>query len=516
MDEFSGSLGLRSISSYLKQRGYDVKIIFLIPYKRFDCGQSFSTRILEELAKVAGDSDIIGISSMTDKFKKTSQVIDYLKKLDKLVVWGGFHATSCPDECIEYADAVCIGEGEEAFHELIEALEKKLPYFDIKNFWFKYNNQIIKNSVRPLIADLNSLPPADFEADTHYVLDNNVITKAGKWYEKLDNVCMHTARGCPNACSYCFNSFLRTLYHGKGSIVRKTSMEVVLRQLKSLKSKLPSLKFIWFTDDIMFIRTSQELKLFAAEYKETVDLPFQCYVSPNTIDEKKLELLIDAGLAKLEMGIQTGSEKVNRDLYNRNISNAAVIKASQIISRYKKSIPELNYQVIFCNPYESGEDLTATISLLLKLSAPFYLQTFILQFFPASALYARAKCDGLLDKEETANYNNYSGDLKLNANEIYLNFLVSLLNGRIRSKIMGDVPRSSVPLLINRKVVDYFNAHSQEITALIKYLGKKEMSFRLKLRRCLIVYRFILRCIFIRYFIFQIPESKICSHAIPE
>lgn len=134
MDEFIGSLGLRSISSCLKQRGHTVQMIFLIPCERHDYDLFFPPTILQELSKLVKSSDIIGISSMTNESKECIQVINYLKRLNKPIVWGGIHATSCPDECIKYADAICIGEGEEAFANSSKPWRKNYIISTLKTF----------------------------------------------------------------------------------------------------------------------------------------------------------------------------------------------------------------------------------------------------------------------------------------------------------------------------------------------------------------------------------------------
>jgi radical SAM superfamily enzyme YgiQ (UPF0313 family) len=496
MNEFAGSLGLRSISSCLKQSGHTVQMIFLIPRERFDHDLLFPTTILQELSKLVENSDIIGISSMASDFRNCTQVINHLKALNKPIVWGGIHATSCPDECIKYADAVCIGEGEEAFCELVETMEKQIYYFDIKNFWFTKNGRIIKNPVRPLIQNLDSLPPLDYEPDSHYILEKGSIIKAISEYKALTKIYLHTIRGCTNECSYCCNSLLRKLYYSKDKKIRKLSIEATIKELARYKDKFPRLDFIWFTDDTIFIRTLQELKLFAKEYKEKINLPFQCFVSPDTIDDEKLKLLINAGLYKLEMGIQTGSESLNKNLYNRNISNMTVMKGVQIINKYKTKMEYPNYQLLYCNPYETDKNLIETITLLQKLPPPYCLQAFPLQFFPGLELYKKAECDGLLKEKIFVNFGNYKKALELNTREIYLNFLIYLMTGTVTVKNLGRLPRFLLPILTNKKVINYFKKHDRELASLIKSgLNSQITPFSPKIKKYILLGKFLLNCI---------------------
>ena len=53
---------------------------------------------------------------------------------------------------------VYLGEGEEAIVELAKKVSQSQDYHDTKNIWFKVEDIIIKNKVRPLIANLDQLP----------------------------------------------------------------------------------------------------------------------------------------------------------------------------------------------------------------------------------------------------------------------------------------------------------------------------------------------------------------------
>ena len=56
-------------------------------------------------------------------------------------VFGGPHPTYCPEMIEkEKVDAICRGEGEIYFPELIEKLEKGQDIYETKNFWFKKSN----------------------------------------------------------------------------------------------------------------------------------------------------------------------------------------------------------------------------------------------------------------------------------------------------------------------------------------------------------------------------------------
>ena len=63
--------------------------------------------------------------------------------------------------------------------DLLTAFENKTDIFKIKNFWFRKNNNIVTNGLRPLIADLDMLPFPDKDSlDYQQVINENQGTKS--------------------------------------------------------------------------------------------------------------------------------------------------------------------------------------------------------------------------------------------------------------------------------------------------------------------------------------------------
>jgi len=124
-------------------------------------------------------------------------------------IFGGPHPTFFPEMIEEEGvDAVCVGEGEGAIIDVATNLSEGRPIDGILNLHAKANGQIIKNPVRQLIEDLDSLPIPD-----HDVFHKLVPKHFWRTY-------VQTSRGCPYRCSYCFNEHLRTLCRGKGRWLR--------------------------------------------------------------------------------------------------------------------------------------------------------------------------------------------------------------------------------------------------------------------------------------------------------
>lgn len=468
------SNGLRSISSQLKKYGYLTKILFLPRY--YPC---YAEETLADLYSLVKDSDLIGLYCMDQSLEKAVQIIKFLKSKnnDKNIVWGGIYATLNPDECLKHADIVCVGEGEGAVLDLVEALEKNKATTKIKNLWIKKNGKIYKNAVRSLIEDINTLPFEDYDFKNHYILLNDKIVQMGPEHmnygpHNLSNeffslisgkfVTIHTTRGCPYSCAYCCNYDLKKIYSKKGRYVRSRVVKNVIAELLNLKKNIPGLEFVWFTDDDFFIRSKKEISYFAELYKKEVDLPFMCYVTPTSVEEEKLKLFIATKLARVEMGIQTGSERLNLQLYQRNIQKTKVVNAAKILNKLRARLPYFpEYQFICTNPFETKKDVLETLNLITSIPTPFFLRPFNMTFFRGSYMWRKA-CDSkvICDKSESCSDIFYSDGLShlrtkrsLSTEVLYLNVLLNLMRGNCTRLRYGKIPRIMLKPLLSMKLI---------------------------------------------------------------
>ena len=169
---FPSDQGIRTISGVLKKSGHEVKIIFMA-YSE-DYSKLYTEKELNQLLFICKNSDLVGISSYASTAPRAIQIIKFLERKIKVpLIWGGVHATISPEHCIKYVDLVCVGEGEEAILDLVDAVENKKSLDKIKNLWIKKDNNIIKNLVRPVIDNLDELPFADYDIQDHYILEKH-------------------------------------------------------------------------------------------------------------------------------------------------------------------------------------------------------------------------------------------------------------------------------------------------------------------------------------------------------
>lgn len=397
------SLSIRLLSSYLKNNGFEVFCFF---YSHALSPVDINN-IVSKL-KIMSIS-LVGISFVTDDYQKAVTLTSEIKRnLNLSVIWGGAHPSIMPEECLRHADMVCVGEGEEALLEIARGLSySSKPSLSTKNIYFKTGSEIIRNELANLQEDLDKYPFPDFDFTTQFIMTENGFEVMSE--KHLGGVySIMTSRGCPYSCCYCYNSYRRSQYKGKGKYLRMRSMGNVIDELKQAKIKFKNLEFINFWDDTFIARSISDLVKFKGLYQEFINLPFFVLAEPMAFETQKINLLADSGLSSIQIGIQSGSESFNRDFYNRFVLNKNIIEMSNTI-RNLGVVPI--YDFIFNNPYETKEDLVKTIDLLLQLSKPFQLQGYNLIFYPGSEITRKALADGFISpKAEGDDFSNIQGE----------------------------------------------------------------------------------------------------------
>ncbi len=432
------SYGLRSLSAVLKEAGFPVKMVFLPRetegYRNEGFKYFYPAKILDQITDLAKDFDLVGISLMSNHYSNAVEITRHLHKTTHaLVIWGGIHPTIRPDECLADADLVCVGEGEDALLELAHKLNANQGYSDIENIWYRQEGTVIRTPLRPLVVDLDRFPYPDYDLEDHYILHHGMIQpmRADLLYyylrwpydsEQEPTYITMMSRGCTWNCTYCNNNALRMVYHNDWR-VRRRSVPNFIGELRNIEARYPGIKCFKIEDDV-FLDDNNTLREFAHLYKQNITTPlFVAGFQPTMVTDENVALLVDAGMKGVRMGIQTGSIDILHGVYKRPGSIEQLRKASMVFHKFKQQIDPPMYDLILDNPWESEEDRLKTINLVLDIPGPYVLDLYSLTFYPGTALYERARSEGLLKDEVGEVYQkNY-----LEMRPIYTNYVMKLL-----------------------------------------------------------------------------------------
>jgi radical SAM superfamily enzyme YgiQ (UPF0313 family) len=231
-----------------------------------------------------------------------------------VIIVGGIHATVAREEVLALpeADAVVSGEGERAFCALLESGLEGLRRAGLPNVWVR------GDEVRPLsradFVDVNALPFPD-----RAIFDRAALAKSPEFI---------FSRGCPHSCAYCANAFLNGVF---GCKIRRKSPQRAMDEIADARAVLgfgPE-TLLTFHDDI-FLTDTAWLREFAALYAERFGNPFRCNTTAKAVNEENVRLLRDMGCRELWIGIETGNERIRREVLRKNVSNETILRAFRL------------------------------------------------------------------------------------------------------------------------------------------------------------------------------------------
>ena len=306
------------------------------------------------------------------------------KKFKFFAMFGGPHPTFSPEMVEEEGvDAVCRGEGFEAMPEFISKLEKGGDITNVKNWWVKVDGKIYKNEQRPLVKDLDILPPPDRSLYNRY-----------KDYRLARTATLMTSQGCPFNCSYCFNHQLHKMRVKGDPIFRQRSVDHVINELKQLKRDYPKIEYLIFRDEILTIN-SKWIKEFSEKYPKEIGLPFYCLMRPEIIKPEVIDDLIKAGVYYIGTGVESGNDYIRNKVLNRNMSKEAILRGLKILRDKKVMFSVYN---IIGAPGETLDTAMETWALSVK-AKPTFCDSFILTPYPKTNIYEYSVANGFFNPD---------------------------------------------------------------------------------------------------------------------
>lgn len=253
------------------------------------------------------DADIIAFSVETYTAKRAYILSQRYRTEDNLIVMGGFHASVCADEMLDYADSVLIGDAEDTWGQFLADCERGSPlpkYFSTE---------------QTALSPVQELP--------------------GVYTHRYHGIGVYQiSRGCKFHCDFCS---IKTMYKS----VRRRSAENVVQELSAMKEKI-----IFFADDNLFYDRTQAMQLFEAI--APLKKKWACQISIDAArDDEILTAMKRAGCFLVLMGFESLNADSLREMH----------KAANLAS---------DYEAVIANIYRHGLLIYGTFVLGCDADTP--------------------------------------------------------------------------------------------------------------------------------------------------
>lgn len=332
--------------------------------------------------------DIAGISQWTHNRHNSMELAAKCRRMfpSCTIVMGGGHATFCQEDILtdgSPVDIVILGEGEQTLLELVNLHSTCTDWRNIDGLAFRQDETIVTTAPRKLLADLDKLPqPARY-------LDRSIGIDL-----QLQPEFIVTARGCPSACYFCSSPAFW------GRKVRFRSPRDIVDEILFIRQKY-GLIYFSIRDDTFTADRKRAFEFCSFLISRQADILWNCQSRVSAIDEELLIMMKRAGCECVQLGVESGSPRILKQL-GKTIDPEQIVHACAMI---KKIGINLSIYLISDIPGETSEDLQYTIDLIRRVR-PDDGYVSPLAYYPGTRLHSDAVTAGTSDRRIFATHKN--------------------------------------------------------------------------------------------------------------
>lgn len=297
-------------------------------------------------------TDLVALSIETYTAKRAYQIASEYRRRGIPVIMGGFHATLCPDEVAQYAEAVVIGEAETVWSQVLRDAERGT----LQSFY--------QAETRPSLSQV--YPRRDIYC--------------GKKYLPLGLV--EAARGCQFKCDFCA---IQTFFH-------KTQNARPFDDIAHEVAQLGDKPLIFFVDDNIGSNLTHAKSFLRSLIP--LNIRWVSQVSINAAhDEEFLELLVASGC----QGVLIGFESLNPENLKNMNKGFNLMKGGYAVALANLRRYNVRLYITFVFGYDGDTEASFAQTVDFALEHKFFIAAFNhLTPFPGTPLYDRLEKEGRL------------------------------------------------------------------------------------------------------------------------
>ncbi|MEN8114282.1 MAG: radical SAM protein [Actinomycetota bacterium] len=302
------------------------------------------------------ECDLAAFSTYTAQVKECYELMDRFHDAGLRTVVGGLHATVLPDEALEHADAVVVGEGEPVWRRLLADAEAG-------------NLEQIYRSDEPF--DLSDAPIPRYD-----LLDP----------DRYNRLTVQTQRGCPWHCEFCASSILLTPRYVTKPVAK------VSAEIDAMKEIWPE-PFVELSDDNTFVNKHHARELVSAIGEHGVHWFTETDISVAD-DPGLLSMMSDAGCREILVGFESPNPAALDGIETkRNWKHDQADRYRSVVEIIQSNGIALNACFVLGLDGD-GPGVFDDVARFVEETSPFDVQITVLTPFPGTPLYERLLAEG--------------------------------------------------------------------------------------------------------------------------
>jgi anaerobic magnesium-protoporphyrin IX monomethyl ester cyclase len=349
----------------------------------------------------------VGISMLTgDLVRNGLHFARFIKAFNKQIpiVLGGVHPTLLAEESLqnELIDFVVVGEGEKTAQELAIRLSNNEDISDIKGLGYKDSNNNPVVNPEPEFLDM--------ETELDFDIPYELLSFYSK--SKMTGVAVHTSRGCPYRCGFCYNVVVHDRKY------RYKSTERVLDEIEYLYRKYNINTISFSSEDEFFIYPERVYNVLQGILERDIKVKWFSFCrfdnflrGVDRFGQDFIDVIKKSGCSHLNLGSESGSQRILDEIVIKDSKVEHILRGVEVLKKNK--IPHQS-NFICGYPTETQADFNATLNLIEKihLNNP-YIQTGLQKLIPVpgSSIYDLLKRDyGLKSPTSLEEWGNFPVD----------------------------------------------------------------------------------------------------------
>jgi len=358
----------------------------------------------------AASQNMAGATSLCEELRKISPIP---------TLFVGGHVAALPREVLsnhDSIDMICQNEGVYTISDLLQVenlndtnLLKKVKGLGFKDRdllgWITINQS---QDIVPRSKLEHDLPGMAWD-----LLPMSKYRTAG-WHswpnksEKAPFASLYTSLGCPYRCSFCMINIINRTDSSPGISAadsnkwRYWNPDFIIKEFDKIAAM--GIKNVKIADELFVLNPRHFVEVCDKIIERKYDFNIWAYSRVDTLKERHLDKLKEAGVNWLALGIENPDQALRQEIHKDHFED---VKVTELMERIRSSGINISANYIFGLPMDTQDSMKGTLDFALENMAEM-VNVYSAMAYPGSPLYLQAKQNGWKLPETYAGYSQHS------------------------------------------------------------------------------------------------------------